>query len=92
MICQEGLPLCVAYFVFARNALTVKPTIPTVLNTLTVQLEALRLFAVARLELFLTVLLYWRFGLHYWSVRSLRQQLVFWHQAAALVLWGLKVA
>jgi len=50
----------------ARNALTVEPTIATVLNTLTIQLKALRLFAMARLELFLTVL--GRLGLLRWSV------------------------
>ena len=91
LIRQEGLTLRVTYFVFTRNALTVEPAIPTVLNTLTIQLETLRLLAVARLKFFLTVLIFGRFGLHYWSDGSLRQQLVFWHQAA-LVLWGLKVA
>jgi hypothetical protein len=72
LIGQEGLTLWVAYFVFARNALTVEPTIATVLNTLTIQLKALRLFAMARLELFLTVL--GRLGLLRWSVCGL------WHQ------------
>lgn len=52
---EEGFSFLVTFFIFTTDACTFNSADSTLLQTLAVQLEALRLFATAGLDLFMDV-------------------------------------